>query len=371
MPDDSGGEKTIPATPRKREQQREEGNIAKSQDLNSAWALGVALLAMLVLGPAMLETLLDGGRYFFGHLDEMLHSRTPIELVARRALYFMAVAAGPFMVAMLLSGLSLNFVQVGFILTAKPLVPKFSRLNPISGLQRYGSIRTLVELVKSLAKLGLVGFVAWITIGPRAEELVTYMTLTPYEIVQAIAWLVFALWWRVVVAMLLIGLIDYAYQLWQHGEDIKMTDREFRDEQRQSEGDPKIKQRVRQLQRQMAMQRMMAEVPAADVVITNPVRYAVALRYDMASMDAPRVVAKGMRLTAQHIRDIATENDVPIVQRPELARTLYRSVEVGQQVPEDFFRAVAEVLSFVYRIDRRDDKRRERERTMHSSQVAV
>ncbi len=121
----------------------------------------------------------------------------------------------------------------------------------------------------------------------------------------------------------------------------------------------------------MAMQRMMAEVPAADVVITNPVRYAIALRYDMETMDAPRVVAKGMRLTAQRIRDIAAENDVPIVQRPELARTLYRTVEVGQPVPEGFFRAVAEVLSFVYRIDRRADKRRERDRAMHGGRVAV
>jgi flagellar biosynthetic protein FlhB len=361
MPDNSGGEKTIPATPRKREQQREEGNVAKSQDLSSAWGLGAALLFLMLLGPVIMRTLLDAGGYFFGHLDEMVLRETPPEVLARRAMYFMAVGAGPFMLAMMLAGLFINFVQVGVLFSAKALKPKWNRLNPVTGMKRFFSMRSLVELAKSLAKLGVAGAIAWLTLMGRAEEVVAFMTLTPQELVGAMAGLVFTLWWRIVAAMVVIGLLDYAYQRWQHEQDIKMTEQEFREETKQMEGDPQIKRRIRQLQRQMAMQRMMAEVPKADVIITNPVTYAIALRYDMAKMAAPVVVAKGMRLLARRIRDLGAQHDVPVVQRPELARAMYRTVEVGQPVPEDLFRAVAEVLSFVYRIDRRADKRRERE----------
>lgn len=172
--------------------------------------------------------------------------------------------------------------------------------------------------------------------------------------------LVLVVWFRVVVAMLVLGTIDFAFQRWQYGRDLMMTVQEAKEEARQFEGDPRIKQRIRQIQRQMALRRMMAEVPRADVVVTNPIRFAVALRYDMANMQAPIVVAKGARLLAKRIREIAEEHDVPIVEKPELARALFKSIEVGQAVPHDLFRAVAEVLAFVYRIDRREEKIRER-----------
>lgn len=371
MPDDSGGEKTIPATPQKRQKQRDDGNVAKSQDLNSAVALLVALCAMFVFGRQMFRIMLTAGAYYFGHLDELLLTMTPLETHVRQGLYLLLLATGPFMAALMLAGLSINYLQVGFLLTGKPLVPKFGRLNPISGFKKFFSLRSLVELAKNLAKLGVVGSVAWLTLYSRAEEVLSLMLLSPIEVTSAVAWLTFTLWWRIALAMIIIALLDYAYQRWQYDEDIKMTEREFRDETKNLEGDPHVKRRIRQLQRQMAMQRMMTEVPTADVVITNPVRYAVALRYDMATMHAPVVVAKGMRLTAQRIRDLAVEHDVPIVQRPDLARALYRSVEVGQPIREDLFRVVAEVLSFVYDIDRRANKRRERDAALRQPRVAV
>jgi flagellar biosynthetic protein FlhB len=157
-----------------------------------------------------------------------------------------------------------------------------------------------------------------------------------------------------------LGVLDFGFQRWQYGRDLMMTVQEAKEEMKQLEGDPRIKQRIRQIQRQMAMKRMMAEVPEADVIITNPIRFAVALRYDPKTMDAPVVIAKGARLLAQRIREIAEEHDVPIVEKPELARALFKSIDVGQPVPEDLFRAVAEVLAFVFKIDRREEKRHER-----------
>jgi len=197
------------------------------------------------------------------------------------------------------------------------------------------------------------------------------MELTPRALVPAIGGLVMTVWWRIALAMLVLGILDYGFQRWQHNRDLMMTVQEARQEAKELEGDPRIKARVRHIQRQMALQRMMAGVPAADVIITNPTTYAVALRYDMAEMSAPVVVAKGARLLAERIRNIALEHTVPIVRKPDLARTLYRTIEVGQPVPENLFRAVAEVLAYVYEIDRRADKVRERRQRLELVQEAV
>lgn len=371
MPDETGGERNIPATPRRRERAREEGTVVRSQDLSSAWALFVALLAIVLLGPGMLGTLEEGGRMFLGRTEEFLSGQAGQETLAWQAMILLLRGILPFMAVMLVAGVAVNLLQVGFIFTAKPLVPKFERINPVSGFRKFFSARALAELVKSVAKLTFVAVIAWLTLSARAREMVLLMLLSPGELVDAIGALIFALWWRIVAAMAVIGLLDFAFQRWQHEKDLRMTEREFREEMKEMEGDPRIRRRIRQLQRQMAMQRMMAEVPKADVIVTNPTEYAVALRYVMNEMDAPVVVAKGARLIAQRIRDLAVENDVPIVERPDLARTLYRTVEIGQAIPETLFRAVAEVLTFVYRIDRRVERIREREAALRNARAAV
>lgn len=371
MPEDTGGERTIPATQRKRERTREEGNIARSQDLTSAWALGAALLAMAYLGPDIWRELLDSGRFFLGHLDEIVRGEMAKERIATETMLFLARAAGPFALVMLTAGLTINFLQVGVLFTTKPLMPKIERLNPISGMRKFANVRAFAELVKSLAKLAVAVGIAWLTISARTRELLLLALLTPEELVPAVGDLIFAVWWRIVAAVGVIGLLDYGFQLWQHERDIRMSQKEFRDELREMEGDPRIRRRVRQIQRQLAMQRMMAEVPKADVIITNPTHYAVALRYVMDEMAAPVVVAKGARLLAQRIRDVAVENKVPIVERPELARTLYRTVDIGRPIPETLFRTVAEVLSFVYRIDQRAERARERAAAFKDARIAV
>ena len=360
MAEDTGGEKTLPASGQKILKAREDGNIAKSQDLNAGLTLMVALFAMMMLGQGVLENLLDSGRYYFSNMAELAADPYAIQSIAAGALYFVAASTLPFMVTMLIFGLTFNLLQVGFLYTTKPMTPKFSRIDPIAGTKRYFSLRTFVELLKSLFKLGAAVVVVWFTMRSRTGELLSLMGMTPWGLLPAIATLVITIWWRIALVMILIGIVDYAYQRWQHGKDLMMTQHEAKQETKELEGDPQIKRRVRQIQRQLATQRMMVDVPEADVVITNPTHYAIAIRYAHGDMETPLVVAKGMRLVAEQIREIAVENDVPIVQRPELARALYKGVEIGQPISEDLFRAVAEVLSFVYAIDRRSDKIRER-----------
>ena len=226
---------------------------------------------------------------------------------------------------------------------------------------------SFVELVKSILKVALCVWIVWLTVKTRPQQFIDLMAATPQGLPGAVGGMIVTIWWRVAAAMFVLGLLDYGFQRWQYERELMMTTQEAREELREFEGDPRIRQRVRQIQRQMAMQRMMGEVPRADVVITNPTEYAVALRYDAASMRAPVVVAKGARILAERIRSIAVENDVPIVRKPELARTLYRTIDINQPVPEDLFRAVAEVLAYVYQIDRREQKIRERKENWNSA----
>jgi flagellar biosynthesis protein FlhB len=364
MAEESGGEKTLPASEQKIRRAREDGNVAKSQDLSAAWTLLIALIAMYLMGPSIFRGLLEMSQYYFGQgIREEITVDTfqEVTMVALARLAWMLI---PLLLMMMGAGLTINLVQVGFLFTTKAITPKLDKINPIKGLKRFVSLRTLVELVKSLLKVGLVGVIVYFTMRGQWPLLMNLIYLEPIGTAIAVSQVVVDVWWRVVAAMLILGLLDYAFQRWQHRHDLRMTHQEVREETKQLEGDPKIKQRIRQLQRQMATQRMMKEVPTADVVVTNPIRFAVAIRYDMAKMETPVVIAKGARLMAKRIRDIATENNVPIVEKPELARTLFRSVEIGQPIPEDVFLAVAEVLAFVYRIDQREEKIRERRASM-------
>ncbi len=364
MAEDTGGEKTLPASGRKIQRAREEGNIAKSQDLTSGLSLALALLALLILGRQMTVVLLDSFQYYLGNAPELTPERIPAQALAWSAVYRMGLCALPFMAVMVVGGLLVNFGQVGFLLTGKPMQPKLSRLDPISGFKKFTSLRSLVELVKSLFKLGIVSVIVYFTFRARLNDVVMLMGLEPLGLLSAVAQLIATVWWRIALAMIILGIFDYGYQRWQHLQELRMTHQEAKEEMKELEGDPHIKRRVRQLQRQIASQRMMADVPTADVIITNPTHYAVALRYDMGHMDSPVVVAKGQRLVAQRIREIGEEHRVPIVQNPPLARTLFRTADVGDAIPASLFRAVAEVLSFVYRIDQRAEKVRERQSYM-------
>lgn len=361
MAEAPAGEKTLPASPKKIQDARDKGNVAKSQDLNSAVSLIVALLVLWAMGPFMIGNMATLTQYYFTDAHTFLTPDMDVQQLALQAILFALPVVAPMMVVLMIGGVLGNIAQFGFIFSSQALTPKLNRLNPISGFQRFVSIRSLVELIKSLSKLTLFASIAWLSVRDRGPEILSTMHMSPQASSVALWNLLLLIWLRIALAMLAIGLLDYLYQRWQHGKDLMMTQHEAREELKQLEGDPRIRQRVRQIQREMAMQRMMADVPEADVVITNPTTFAVALRYDLAKMDAPVVLAKGARRMAERIRDVAMEADVPIVERPDLARSLFSAIEVGQPVPEHLFRAVAEVLAFVYEIDRREEKVRERE----------
>lgn len=364
MAEETGGEKVLPASEQKIRRARDDGNVAKSQDLSAAWTLLVALLGLYFLGPGMFRGMIEMAEYYFG---EGMHLEIVVETfptLAAGALLRLGYILWPFLFLLVAAGLFINLLQVGLVFSTKAITPKLDKINPLKGFKRFASVRTLVELIKSLMKVFLVGIIVYFTLRDRWPYLMNLIYVEPFGVAVGVGQVVVDVWWRIVAAMLVLGLLDFGFQKWQHLQELRMTHQEVKEEARQLEGDPKIKQRIRQLQRQMATQRMMKEVPTADVVITNPIRFAVALRYDMANMQSPIVVAKGARILAKRIRDIATENNVPIVEKPELARSLYRNVEIGHPVPEDVFLAVAEVLAFVYRIDQREEKIRERQGAM-------
>ncbi|GMW00023.1 MAG: flagellar biosynthetic protein FlhB [Candidatus Hydrogenedentota bacterium] len=364
MAEDLGGEKTLPASPRKISQAREEGNVAKSADLNAALALLVAAFGLWYMGRELMERMVHTTAVYFENIGTFEVTVENAVDVAVDVTQRLGVLVLPLAILLTVAGLAVNFLQVGFLYAPKALQPKFSRLNPIAGFSRFFKLRTLVDLIKSLLKVAIVTWIVYLTLRSRMDDLLLYMFLTPLGITHQMADLIYLVWLRAAGAMLILGLLDFGFQKWQYNKDLMMTVQEMKEENKQMEGDPRIKQRIRQIQRQMAMQRMMKEVPKADVIITNPIRFAVAIRYDMGNMAAPVVVAKGARLLAKRIREIAMENQVPIIEKPELARALYKEIEVGHPIPEKLFKAVAEVLAFVYRIDRRQEKIRERQASM-------
>ncbi|HOJ33949.1 MAG TPA: flagellar biosynthesis protein FlhB [Candidatus Hydrogenedentes bacterium] len=360
MPEESGGERTLPASPLKRQRARERGTVAKSQDLVAAGSMLFGLLTLWFFGSTMFAHMVEAMRYFLAHASDIDITTTTAPYTAIQSLLYFGGIMAPVFILLTVAGLAMNYAQVGFLFAPEAIAPKFERLNPFEGFRKFFSLRAFVELIKSVLKLAIISYVVYITVRGRWENLFLLSHMSPVGVVYGVGEITALLWFRIMLVMVAIGLLDYLFQRWQYEQDLRMTVQEAREELKELEGDPRIRQRVRQIQRQMAMQRMMAEVPKADVVITNPTTYAVALRYAMDSMDAPVVVAKGARILADRIRRIATEHDVPIVEKPELARTLYRTVEVSHAIPESLYRAVAEILSFVYAIDQREEKKRER-----------
>jgi flagellar biosynthetic protein FlhB len=267
------------------------------------------------------------------------------------------MAVVPVFLLMMGLGLAANFVQVGFLLTLKPLQPDFSRMNPLEGAKRLFSKRSLVELAKSLAKLAIVIFVVYQVLHGRMDALMALPLIPwPGSIVVVLGMVFDAGIWAGAV-LLLLALLDYGYQRMSFEKQIKMSREEIREEFKQTEGNPVIRQRIRQLQRAAAQRRMMQAVPQADVVITNPTHFAVALQYDAKSMRAPRVIAKGQDLIAQQIKKVAAEHGVPMMENKPLAQALYKTCEIGQEIPGDLYAAVAEVLAFVFRLRMRPGAR--------------
>jgi flagellar biosynthetic protein FlhB len=342
-------ERTEPATPRRREEARERGQVARSADLSSAVILLAAVLALRFLGRPLVGSVFSSAAAVLEGLAFV--DGDPSRLLSQFGGAFGAVLLGflPFAGVLLAAALGANLAQVGFLFTAGPLTPDLSRIDPVSGFGRLFSLRGLARLLGGLFKVSAVAVVVLWTLWAERVRLIELSGLDFEQILAAAVELMMTMSLRAALLLLVLAIADYGFQKWQHERDLRMSKRELREELRRYEGDPRIRERRRAIQQQLALQRMMVGVPGATVVVTNPTHLAVAIRYEK-SMDAPLVVAKGAEQLARRIRESALENGVPIVERKDLARALYRAVDVGQSIPPDLYQAVAEILAYVYRL---------------------
>lgn len=343
--------KTEPATGRKREDTRNEGRVAKSMDVNSVVVLLVCLVMLKVAGPWVMQGLSSMIHDTLANLHSQPVSVETLSSLAAQYGIRMAVLCLPFAAVAGAAGLVANVAQVGLRITTKQMQPNLNKLNPIQGVARFFSPRILVELLKSILKLGAVGYIAYTRVKSEFPRMADLSSLPPGEagaMVVQICWRLAITAWLV---MLVIAILDYVYQRFAFERSIMMTKQEVKDEYKRTEGDPKIKSKIRQRQFDLVRSRMIHAIPTADVVITNPTHIAVAVKYDAAQMAAPVVVAKGQRLLAEKIKSIAAANGVPVVENVPVARLLYKLVEVGSPIPEQLYQAVAEILAFVYRLN--------------------
>lgn len=347
---EDGQEKTEEPTAKKLEEARKKGDIPRSKDLNTMLLTLVAAGSLLVFGPGIADVILDIFHYNFSIRREDIFDTQGMFRHLTQSVKEAILGLLPLMAVLVLATLVAPISLGGWNFSTEALTPKFSRLNPIEGIKRLFSLNSLVELVKSIGKVAVVGVSAYLVFHAYKLELPSLSWMAPEfafgRMVEILAWV--AIW--ISSSLILIVLIDVPFQLYQHNEKMKMTLQEVKDEMKNTEGKPEVKGRIRQLQREMANRRMMADVPQADVVITNPTHFAVALKYEDGQMGAPELLAKGGDEVAFKIREIADAHDIPVLQIPPLSRAIYYSTEIGESIPEGLYMAVAQVLAYVYQL---------------------
>ncbi len=344
------GDKTEKPTPKKLQDAKKKGQVAKSKELSSALTLLAATLVIAILSGFLLNTLRGSMKmYLSSYLNFQLNQESIVGLLIKILIDIFKIFI-PVAVPIMLIGVIGNVMQIGFIHTTDPLKPQFSKLNPINGFKRMFSIRSLVDLVKNLCIVSIVGYIGYKFVIDNYYSLLNFGNYRTGIILTELAGLIIDVFVKVGIALLIIGCIDFLYQKFQHNKDLKMTKQEIKEEYKQQEGDPVVKGKRRQKQREMAMRRMMQSVPDATVVITNPTHIAVALKYEENSGKAPIVVAKGSDSVALKIKEKAIENNVPIIENKPLARLMFKEVELDKEVPFDMYKAVAEILVLVYKM---------------------
>ncbi len=352
-PQPSSGDKTEKATPKRKREAREKGQIFKSVEVNTALTMLVMFGVLSIFGQTIVENIKKLLRYFFtmdapDHFTVAAVSKLFIDAVW---MFFGIIA--PILIAAFLAAVVSNVIQSGFVFTTKALAPKFDRINPLSGFKRIFSTRTLLDLVKAIIKIAILGLVAYNEFEAHMED---FKGLMGQDVVTAVAEsvdIIISVAFNLAIAFAIFAPFDYIYQRWKYNKDLMMTKQEVKDEYKLTEGNPQIKGRIAQKQRQMSRMRMVQAVKDADVVITNPTHYAVALEYKEGKNTAPIVIAKGKDYLAQKIKEKAKEENVEIVENKPLAQALYFFCEVGDEVPEDMYKAVAEVLAYVYRMNKK------------------
>ncbi|HLT57476.1 MAG TPA: flagellar biosynthesis protein FlhB [Limnochordales bacterium] len=343
-------EKTEAPTPRRREQARRRGQVARTGELGTAMVLLAGFGLAWALAGHGARTLMALTRHYLDLAATWQPGAESIRGLFVHVVLQAALLVAPLMVVAGIVGAFSQIVQVGFVVSAEPLQPRWDRINPIAGLQRLFSRRALVDLFRSLAKVAVVGWIAYRELRGAMAMLPALVDVPLADAVAMVGQVVLRTGLWIGLALLVIAGADYLFQRTEHERQLRMTRQELKEELKQVEGDPQLRARIRQRQRQLASRRMMQAVPTADVVVTNPVHLAVALKYDAATMEAPVVVAKGAGLIARRIREVAEAHGVPLVEDVWLARALYEGVEIGSPIPVELYRAVADVLAFVYRM---------------------
>ncbi len=346
----SDEEKTEQPTGKKLDKAREKGQVPKSQEVSSALILLFASGALLFVGPWMFSSLTELMQGVFQNLGTLEMQGASVRAFLLEIFTQFILVMMPFMLVIVVVGIGANLIQVGFLFTLEPFSPKFSKFNPITGMKKFVSLRSLTELIKSLLKISYIGGISWLVLKGELDAIPSLIDMGVGQILSFIGVVALKVMFYVSLGLMVLAAIDFTYQRWQHNKDLMMSKQEVKDEHKQSEGDPKVKSRIRQLQMEMARRRMMTAIPDADVVITNPTHLAIAVKYNSEEMFAPQIVAKGAGLVAEKIRAAAVEHHIPIVENKPLAQTLFKAVEVGDFVPSDLYRAVAEVLAYVYRL---------------------
>ncbi|MFC3882557.1 flagellar biosynthesis protein FlhB [Bacillus songklensis] len=344
------GEKTEKATPKKRQESRKKGQVAKSQDVSTALVLLLIFLYFSFGAKSLLKQFMHLITHSYEHYLLLDVTEENIMSILFDLLPEIAVAVGPIMLVALIGGIATNYIQIGFLFSTETLKPNLNKINPIHGVKRIFSIRALVELLKSILKITLVGTVTFAILWTNRSEVLLLSQKGLMDSLVVLAKLVFQMGIAASIVLLFLSLFDYLYQKYDFEKSIRMSKQDIKDEYKNIEGDPQIKSKIKQRQREMAMSRMMQEVPKADVVITNPTHYAIALKYDEGKMDAPFVIAMGVDHLAQKIKSVAQNHDIVMVENRPLARALYEQTDIGDPIPEEFFKAVAEILAYVYRI---------------------
>lgn len=345
-------DKTEEATPKKKSDARKKGQIAKSKEVGLALTLLASTLVLLILGNYAVSGLSSNISEFLNHYITMSLTYDSVQKVAIIAAWRIGIIFLPIVIPIMLLGILANFMQSGALFTKEPLKPDFKKLNPINGFKKMFSMRTTVELFKDLAIVSVVGYIGYNFVKDNYMTIMRAGNESVTAVIREIGSLSVSIFFKITIVMIVIAIIDYVFQRYQYNKDLRMTKQEIKEEYKQEEGDPQIRGKIRQKQREMAMRRMMQEVPKATVVVTNPTHIAVALKYE-EGQNAPLVIAKGADIIAIKIKEKASENQVPIIENKPLARMLYNQVEIDEEIPLDMYQAVAEILALVLKIKRK------------------
>jgi flagellar biosynthetic protein FlhB len=343
-------EKTEQATPKRERDSREEGQVIHSKEVSSALVLLGAIIAFYASGSWMVSRMAALMQRYLGGMGTISLRDDSIQTLILNVMMDFALIVSPVMLATLVLGVAANVFQVGFTISTQSLSPKFSKLNPIQGVGRLFSVRSSVDVLKALAKILVLGWLAYSLIKKETQAMPLLIHMDVMDIWTFFGRISLRICLYTFLAMAAIAGLDYLFQWWQHQKDLRMTKQEIKEESRQSEGDPKVKSRIRSIQMEMSRRRMMADVPGATVVITNPTHLAIALKYDSKNMQAPQVIAKGAGYIAEKIKEIAKSNRIPVIENKPLARAMFKSVDIGAFIPFDMYKAVAEILAYVYRL---------------------